>query len=355
MADMHIISAPPTPDSPLKFSAGTCAMEIKFKSQVFIALKRGTVHLQRAQKTITRLGRSVIGKSRRLQEAFRTREDDLRTFLENSLDAIVVANGKITKFRSLLIVVWKRVTVHLERARQILTSMGRGAADKLQEARRTGEKDLQKLRETSLDAIVVANGQIAKFKSQVFIALKRGTVHLQRAQKTLTKLGRSVIDIPRRLQEARRTGENDMRTFLDNSIDAMVVTNSDHCLVSANPKALDLFGVSELNMRKFTIDTFLSQCQILELRRKWFGIRRNESHGKCKIRRMDGSLRVAEYILVADLIPNRCLYRFLKVAPSGITQLSSSAKVSISYTKPTVGNQFGGSTSEKFRKSWLVN
>jgi len=52
-----------------------------------------------------------------------------------------------------------------------------------------------------------------------------------------------------------------------------------------------------MNMRKFTIDTFLSHCQSLELRRKWFAIRRDEKYGKCKISRLDGNLRVAEYIL----------------------------------------------------------
>jgi PAS domain-containing protein len=88
------------------------------------------------------------------------------------------------------------------------------------------------------------------------------------------------------------------------------VTNGDRRLVYANPKALDLFGVSVLNMGKFTIDTFLSHCQILELRRKWFAIRRDERYGICKIRPLDGRLRVAQYILVANVIPRRYLYTF---------------------------------------------
>jgi PAS domain S-box-containing protein len=194
-----------------------------------------------------------------------------------------------------------------------------------------------------------------KFKSQAAIALKQVTVHLQRAQKTLTRLGRSVIDKPRRLQEVRRTKENDLRKLLANSLDATVVTDGGHRLVYANPKALDLFGVSELNMRKFTIDTFLSHCQILELRRKWFAIRRDERYGKCKISRLDGSLRVAEYIFVANITSRQDLYRFLKVAPPGITQLRFSGKIPISYTEPTLGNQFGSSRPEKFPKSSLVN
>jgi PAS domain S-box-containing protein len=169
-----------------------------------------------------------------------------------------------------------------------------------------------------------------KFKSQasialeqLFVALEKMTVHLHRAQKTLTGLGRSVVDKPRRLQ-ARRTKEDDFRKCLHSCHDATVVTDGDRRLVYANPKALDLFGVSELNIRNFTIDTFLSHCQILERRRKWFLIRRDERYGKCKISRLDGSLRVAEYVLVDDVIPHLHLYRFLDVAPSpGITQFLS--------------------------------
>jgi PAS domain-containing protein len=146
------------------------------------------------------------------------------------------------KFKSQAHIALEQATVHLERVQQILASLGRGAADKLQEARRTRENDLRKLLANSLDAIVFANGKIAKFRLPLFIALKKVTVHFQRAQKTLTRLGRSVIDRPRRLQEARRTSENDLRKLLANSLDAIVVTDGDHRLVYANPKALDLFG-----------------------------------------------------------------------------------------------------------------
>ena len=122
---------------------------------------------------------------------------------------------------------------------------------------------------------------------------------------------------------------NDLRKLLANSLDAIVVTNGDGRLVYANPKALDLFGVSELNMRNFTIDTFLSDCQILELRLKWFVIRRDERYGKCKISRLDGSLRVAQYILVANVIPRRYLYTFLNVARPGITQWVSVFRIGV--------------------------
>jgi PAS domain S-box-containing protein len=165
-----------------------------------------------------------------------------------------------------------------------------------------------------------------KTKSPASIAFEQAMVHLERAQRVLASLRRGVVD---KLQEARRTSENDLRTLLANSLDVIVVTDGDHRLVGANPKALDLFGVSELNMRKFTIDAFLSHCQILEVRRKWFAIRRDEKYGKCQIRSLDGRLRLAEYIFVANFISHQDLYRFQHVAPPGITRFGLTAKMPI--------------------------
>jgi PAS domain S-box-containing protein len=158
--------------------------------------------------------------------------------------------------------------------------------------------------------------QIIKFRSELFIALEQVTVHLQRAQNTLTRLGRSVADKLRRLQEALHERENGLRKLLASSLDAIVLTNGDRRFVAANPKALDLFGISETNMRKFTIDAFLSNGQILDFDGNGPPfIRRVERHGKCKIRRLDGSLRVAEYIFVANFVPLRHLSRFRDVTP----------------------------------------
>ena len=225
----------------------------------------------------------------------------------------------------------KEVTVHLRQALNTLTERGKNLLEKtqrLQEARRARVNHLRELLASSLDAIVVTNGKIIKFSSQ-FVASKEVTVHLRQALNTLTERGKNVLEKAQRLQEARRARVNDLRELLVHSADAIVVTNGDGRLVYANPKALDLFGVSELNMRKFTIDTFLSHCQILELRLKWFVIRRDERYGKCKISRLDGSLRVAQYILVANVIPRRYLYIFLNVARPGITQWLSVFRIGV--------------------------
>jgi PAS domain S-box-containing protein len=105
-----------------------------------------------------------------------------------------------------------------------------------------------------------------------------------------------------------------LRKLLANAIDAVVVTDDDHRFVAANPKALDLFGISETNLRNFTIDAFLLRGQILYFDGNGSPfIGREERHGECKIRRMDGSLRAAEYIFAANFVPRRHLCRFLNI------------------------------------------
>jgi len=153
--------------------------------------------------------------------------------------------------------------------------------------------------------------QIAKFKSRLFIVLEHMAIQLQRAQNKFTGLGRSVAEKPRRLREALRDRDNGLRKLLASYHDAIVVTNDDHRFVAASPKALDLFGISETNMREFTIDAFLPDGQMLGFKADGTPfVRREERHGKCKIRRLDGSVRVAEYVFVTNFVPFRHLSRF---------------------------------------------
>ena len=102
-----------------------------------------------------------------------------------------------------------------------------------------------------------------------------------------------------------------MRELLANSPDAIAVINGDHCFVTANQRALDLFGVFEKNLRKFNIDVFLFRGQIPDLHQNGsFFMGRPERHGKCMIRRVDGSMRAAEFAFVADFLPLQHLCRF---------------------------------------------
>ena len=224
---------------------------------------------------------------------------------------------EITKFRSQRFAAFGQTTVYLQRTQNMLLRLARSIAEKrwrLQEALRARENDLRKLLASSLDAIVVTNGKITKLRSQLFAALGQMTVYLRRTQNTLLRLARSIAEKRRRLREALRAREDDLRELLASSLDAIVVTNGDRRFVAANPKALDLFGISEANMRKFTIDAFVPCGQILDF--DGTGppfISKEERSGNCRIRRLDGSLRVAEYIFVANFVPLRHLCRFLNI------------------------------------------
>jgi PAS domain-containing protein len=172
---------------------------------------------------------------------------------------------------------------------------------------------------------------ITKFRSHLWVALEQLSLHLQEARSTLTQLGGTVVDKPRRFQDTFRAREGEVRELLASSVDAMAVTKSDRRFVVANPAALDLFKVSDVNMSNFTMDAFLSDPRIPAVHRNVSPfVRREERHGKCEIRRLDGSSRVVECLFVPNFVPGRHLYRFLNVMPPGVNQLS--LKMSTCYT-----------------------
>src|ERR1700745_1864406 len=133
---------------------------IKFRSQLEAALEAVRLYLRRGQRTVTRLGGSVVDRSRALQKALRASEDDLRKVLASSLDAIVVANTKIIKFRSQLEAALEAMRLYLRRAQHTVTRLGRSVVDRpraLQKALHARENALRKLLASSLDAIVITD------------------------------------------------------------------------------------------------------------------------------------------------------------------------------------------------------
>jgi PAS domain S-box-containing protein len=156
--------------------------------------------------------------------------------------------------------------------------------------------------------------ELTKYRSHVSAALDHMTVFLRQEQTKLMKLGRTVTGKPRKLREALRARENDLRDLLESSLDPIVVTDVGCRFVAANHRGLDLFGVSETNMRMFNIDAFVSvgQMSYLDGNSTPF-IGQTEKHGQCNIKRLDGGLRVAEYFFIAHFVPHRHLCRFANV------------------------------------------
>jgi len=165
--------------------------------------------------------------------------------------------------------------------------------------------------------------EITKYRPQLSAALEHMTGYLRQGQSKLMKLGRTVADKPRRLREALRARENDLQDLLTSSRDPIVVTDVGCRFVAANQKGLDLFGVSESNMSMFNLDAFLSlgQMPFFEGNGSPF-LRGEERHGQCTIRRLNGSLWVAEYIFVANFVPHRHLCRFVNMKPLPVKSLT---------------------------------
>jgi PAS domain S-box-containing protein len=158
--------------------------------------------------------------------------------------------------------------------------------------------------------------QVDKFSTELSIAFRQATIYLQESQNTLARFGKRIADKPRRLRESLREREKTLQALLANSTDALVVTNNRHRFVAANPKALDLFGISESNMRQFAIDAFLASDQIQDFDRKGSVLARQEQRrGRCKIRRLDGSLRLAEYVFLTHFTPLRHVSTFRDITP----------------------------------------
>ena len=244
-------------------------------------------------------------------------------------DAVVVAKAKNTKLRWHLCIALGLAATHVEQVQSTLTRLGGSAADRLREVLSSLENERRKVIGSSRDASVAMSHKITKFRSQLSKGFEQDAAELRRARNMLMRLANSVLGKPARLRQELRTRENELHELLISSLDGIVVTDDSHHFVTANSKALELFGVSEKNAEKFTIDAFLSHGQRLGLFDTNSGspfIGRREGHGKCKIRRLDGSQRIVECVWVANFFPFQHLCRFCDVTPPN-RRVSAIAKV----------------------------
>lgn len=181
-----------------------------------------------------------------------------------------------------------------------------------------------KLPPRTLDSVVSMVENVNQFTERLIIELKQIKVPLQLAHRAMTKLVRGVADERRRLRETLLARENDLRNLLTTSFDAIVVTDGARRFVAANSMALDLFGISQRNVTMFTMDAFLRDRHVVELDENGALFEdHKERHGECEIKSLTGSLLVAEYTFVADVVSQRHLYRFRNVAPYRIAPFNA--------------------------------
>jgi PAS domain-containing protein len=279
----------------------------KFRSQLTLVSERASVYLEKTEITLNRLQKSAgVG----LKEVRRQSEDVFRKLRASSHDALVVASERVTRLGPQLSGASRKAIVWVQMAQGTAATLGRAGVDKVQRLRHESENELRRLGVDCHDAIVATGGKIADLRLKVSAASRQVATRLQKAQNAVAGLARTIADKPRRMREARWSRENELRSLLASSPDAIVVTDSDRCLVAANAKALELFGISEFNMRNFTLDAFVPNLD-------WRALFESQeaSLNRRKIRRLDGGLRVAECQFVADIVPRRHLCKFLNVTP----------------------------------------
>ena len=286
----------------------------KVKAQPAAAPEQWTAHLLQAHNPLAGLTRSIAEKPQKLPEEPRARENELRVPEARPREATVEVDRKISKVEAQPPAAFGQWTEHLLQAQNPLAGLTRSIAENPQkppEEPRTQENELRVPEARPREATVAANSEVTRAKGRVSSAIEHGATRLRRARKRLAGLGGNTVDKRQRGRQEVGARESQMGELLANSPDAIAVINGDHCFVTANQRALDLFGVSEKNLRKFNIDVFLFRGQIPDLHQNGsFFMGRPERHGKCMIRRVDGSMRAAEFAFVADFLPLQHLCRF---------------------------------------------
>jgi len=289
----------------------------RIRLQLAIALERASPYLQKAESVLAYLRETATEK---LNELRQHSEDDLRRLRASSRDALLVANDRIGRFATQVSGASKHAAVHLQKAQSKVAVVRKAGADKLQVLGRESANELRKLRAGCRDAMGKADEGIGRVGMRMSAASRRAAGKFQMARSAVASFARMVVEKPRRMREARQARENDLRALLKSSLDPVVVTNEERRLVSANPKALELLGISEFNMTNFTIDAFLAKVEGMDVDcHGSLFVSRNDGRNRCKLRRLDGGLRVANCEFVANIVPHRHLYKFLNVAPYKIT------------------------------------
>jgi len=100
---------------------------------------------------------------------------------------------------------------------------------------------------------------------------------------------------------------------LTDPVEAAVLLDDKHRLVVANRAALSMLGISERNIDKFTLDTFVSYRESGFAGVGQSSVKKTNEWRICRIRRLDGSSMVGELILQANVFPGRHLSRFRNV------------------------------------------
>jgi PAS domain-containing protein len=115
------------------------------------------------------------------------------------------------------------------------------------------------------------------------------------------------------INKTAREKEMRLAKQLADPVEATVLLDDEYRLVAANQVALSMLGISERNIGKFTIDAFLSYGESGFERMGRSLMRTRDAWRKCRIRRLDSSSFVGEFVFQANVAPGRHLSTFRNV------------------------------------------
>ena len=120
-------------------------------------------------------------------------------------------------------------------------------------------------------------------------------------------LERQVINWKAREKEAWLTRQ------LRDPVEPTILLDDKHRLVVANQAALSMFGISQRNINKFTVDAFVSYRGSGFERVDQSSMKKRNEWRICKIQRLDGTSMVGEFLFHANVSPGIHLSRFRNV------------------------------------------
>ena len=287
-------------------------------SRTTVLADLGAIYFERMSTLSVRLYR--VG-SDTLIDIFRTSNAALKRAWFHSSHKITLASHKTAILASQLSAASRPLAARLGAVERRLARLGTNSLKLLNRTFQRAKKEVSLARTQAHSTAVSAGAQLTRVGSHVAAWPKRLSGQLHTVQNGVTEVGRSFIEAPQRRKEARLNRENNLRTMLAGSGDAIVVTDAHRRLIHANRHALDLFGISELNLPHFTIDAFLpNDTALLDFHRDHAPVLALAGNPRrCKIRRLDGGIQSAECAVVPDVLPERHLFKFLNVAPYKIS------------------------------------
>jgi PAS domain-containing protein len=298
-------------------SGGTAAIALtnkgieSIKPHISALLTKAAVVGQRTQENFVK---PVVYKALGLGQAVHSRKYYWPELRRTGTAAIALTNRGIESIKPHISALLEKVALVGQRTQENFVKPVVYKALSLGQAVHAKRYYLPELQKGGAVVVAATSAGIANSTAYLAELSKRTSGHLWQAGQKVANTGREIASKPQRARDARKARENDLLNLMESSLDAIVVTDDAHRFVAANTNALQLFGVSYANIKNFTLDSFIANAQVAG-----FNGHSASKKGNCKIRRLDGKVRFAEYEFTANHVPFRhlCIFRSATIARTG--------------------------------------